>query len=89
MKQGSLKTQSQALKFLNMDAGKRQNLSDSQVRGLQLERLRVGVGKWRIRTSSADGRLPDIANEVPELIPVVSDLLHSTNLSIQIRYLAK
>ena len=56
MKQGSLKTQSQALKFLNMDAGKRQNLSDSQVRGLQLERLRVGVGKWRIRTSSADGR---------------------------------
>ena len=56
MKLGSLKTQSQALKFLSKDGGKRQNLSDSQVRGLQLERLRLGVGKWRIRTSSADGR---------------------------------
>ena len=56
MKLGTLKTQSQALKFLNMDGGKRQNLSDSQVRGLQLERLRLGVGKWRIRATSADGR---------------------------------
>jgi len=56
MKLGTLKTQAQALKFLNMDGGKRQNLSDSQVRGLQLERLRVGVGKWRIRATSADGR---------------------------------
>ena len=56
MKLGTLKTQAQALKFLNMDGGKRQNLSDSQVRGLQLERLRLGVGKWRIRATSADGR---------------------------------
>ena len=56
MKLGTLKTQAQALKFLNMDGDKRQNLSDSQVRGLQLERLRLGVGKWRIRATSADGR---------------------------------
>ena len=53
MKLGTLKTQAQTLKFLNMDGGKRQNLSDSQVRGLQLERLRLGVGKWRIRATSA------------------------------------
>jgi len=56
MKLGTLKTQAQAVKFLNIDGGKRQNLSDSQVRGLQLERLRLGVGKWRYRATSADGR---------------------------------
>ena len=39
-----------------MDGGKRQSISDAQVRGLQLERLRLGVGKWRIRAASADGR---------------------------------
>lgn len=56
MKLGILKNQSQAIKFLSMDGGKRQSISDAQVRGLQLERLRLGVGKWRIRAASADGR---------------------------------
>jgi integrase len=56
MKLGTLITQAQATKFLIMDEGKRQNISDSQVRGLQLERLRLGFGKWRIRATSSDGR---------------------------------
>lgn len=56
MKLGSLNSQLQALQFLETDDGKRQNLSDLQVRGLQLERLRLGVGKWRLRAASADGR---------------------------------
>ena len=56
MKLGSLNSQLQALQFLERDGGKRQNLSDLQVRGLQLERLRLGVGKWRLRAASADGR---------------------------------
>ena len=56
MKLGSLKTHSEALKFLAANGGKRQSVGDSQVRGLQLERMRLGLGKWRIRVASADGR---------------------------------
>ena len=56
MKLGSLQTQSQVVKFLGTQGSARQSISDSQVRGLQLERLRAGLGKWRIRALSTDGR---------------------------------
>jgi len=56
MKLGSLQTQSQVVKFLGTQGSARQSISDSQVRGLQLERLRAGFGKWRIRALSTDGR---------------------------------
>ncbi len=31
-------------------------MSDTKVKGLQLERLRTGVGKWRLRSEDEDGR---------------------------------
>lgn len=49
MKSGSLLTQSQALKFLNADGGVRQVICDGQCKGLQLERLSLGRGRWRLR----------------------------------------
>jgi integrase len=49
MKSGTLQTQAQAFKFLNADGGVRQVVSDIQCKGLQLERLGVGRGKWRLR----------------------------------------
>ena len=49
MKRGTLQTQAQALKFLNADGGVRKPITDTQIRGLELERLGVGRGKWRLR----------------------------------------
>ena len=49
MKSGTLLTQSQALKFLSADGGVRQVICDGQCKGLQLERLSLGRGRWRLR----------------------------------------
>lgn len=49
MKLGTLQTQAQALKFLNANGGVRQVISDAQSKGLQLERLSLGRGRWRVR----------------------------------------
>ena len=49
MKSGTLQTQAQALKFLNADGGVRQVICDGQCKGLQLERLSLGRGRWRLR----------------------------------------
>ena len=56
LKIGALKTQSQANSFLARREGARQSISDGQVRGLQLERLPDGRGKWRLRYRNAKGR---------------------------------
>lgn len=49
MKSGTLLTQAQAIKFLNADGGIRQVICDAQCKGLQLERLSLGRGRWRLR----------------------------------------
>ena len=49
MKRGTLQTQAQVLKFLSADGGVRQVISDAQSKGLQLERLSLGRGCWRLR----------------------------------------
>ena len=49
MRLGILSTQNQALKFLSASEGVRQVICDSQCKGLQLERLGVGRGRWRLR----------------------------------------
>jgi len=46
----------QAIQFLNQVSERRCSMSDVKVRGLQLERLRTGVGKWRLRSEDEDGR---------------------------------
>lgn len=56
MKLGTLKTQAQATTFLTQKVGGRQSLSDAQIKGLQLERLAVGHGKWRLRYKTPNGR---------------------------------
>lgn len=49
MKVGSLQTQAQAVKFLNAENGVRKVICDSLCKGLQLERLGLGRGRWRLR----------------------------------------
>ena len=49
MKSGTLQTQAQAIKFLNADGGVRKSICDAQNKGLQLERLSLGKGRWRLR----------------------------------------
>ena len=49
MKTGSLQTQAQAVKFLNAENGVRKVICDSLCKGLQLERLGLGRGRWRLR----------------------------------------
>lgn len=49
MKPGTLLTQAQAIKFLSADGGLRQVICDAQCKGLQLERLSLGRGRWRLR----------------------------------------
>jgi len=56
LKIGTLKTQSQTNAFLSQREGVRQSISDGQIRGLQLERLQPGKGKWRLRYRNAKGR---------------------------------
>jgi len=56
MKLGSLITSAQIAPFLNQGSHERASMSDARVRGLQLERLRPGVGKWRLRCLGVDGR---------------------------------
>jgi integrase len=56
MKSGSLNSTAQAIQFLNQVSERRCSMSDTKVKGLQLERLRTGVGKWRLRSEDEDGR---------------------------------
>jgi len=56
MKTGSLNSVTQTVQFLNQNSDRRCSISDSKVKGLQLERLRKGVGKWRLRVEDEDGR---------------------------------
>lgn len=56
MKSGSLTSMAQAIKFLNQASDKRLYISDAKVKGLQLERLQQGVGRWRLRCKNEDGR---------------------------------
>ena len=56
MKSGSLNSTAQAIQFLNQVSERRCAMSDAKVKGLQLERLRTGVGKWRLRSEDEDGR---------------------------------
>lgn len=56
MKSGSLNSTAQAVQFLNQVSERRSSMSDAKVKGLQLERLRTGVGKWRFRSEDEDGR---------------------------------
>ena len=56
MKLGSILTQAQVTAFLAQFDGVRKALSDGQVRGLQVERLGEGKGKWRLRYRDPRGR---------------------------------
>lgn len=56
MKSGLLNSTTQAIQFLNQVSERRCSMSDAKVKGLQLERLRTGVGKWRFRSEDEDGR---------------------------------
>lgn len=56
MKSGSLNSTAQAVQFLNQVSERRCSISDAKVKGLQLERLHTGVGKWRLRSEDEDGR---------------------------------
>ncbi len=56
MKIGTLQNQTQAIKFLNTENGVRKALSDSLCKGLQLERLALGRGRWRVRYINNRGR---------------------------------
>lgn len=56
MKSGTLQSQTQALKFLNACGGVRQVISDVQCKGLQLERLSLARGRWRLRYVNLRGR---------------------------------
>lgn len=56
MKSGSLTSTAQAIQFLSQISERRCSISDAKVKGLQLERLRMGVGKWRLRSEDEDGR---------------------------------
>ena len=56
MKSGPLNSTTQAIQFLNQVSERRCSMSDAKVKGLQLERLRTGVGKWRFRSEDEDGR---------------------------------
>ena len=56
MKSGSLNSTAQAVQFLNQVSERRCSISDAKLKGLQLERLRMGVGKWRLRCEDEDGR---------------------------------
>jgi integrase len=56
MKSGSLTSTAQAVLFLSQISERRCSISDAKVKGLQLERLRTGVGKWRLRCEDEDGR---------------------------------
>jgi integrase len=56
MKSGSLNSTAQAIQFLNQVSERRCSVSDAKVKGLQLERLRMGVGKWRLRSEDEGGR---------------------------------
>jgi len=56
MKIGSLNSLAQTEQFLNQRSERRCSISDAKVKGLQLERLRKGVGKWRLRIEGEDGR---------------------------------
>lgn len=54
MKSGTLRTQAQALKFLSADGGVRKSVFDAQCQGLQLDRLGIGRGRWRLRYTNHD-----------------------------------
>ena len=56
MKSGSLNSVTQVVQFLNQASDRRCSISDVKVKGLQLERLRAGVGRWRLRCANVDGR---------------------------------
>ncbi len=56
MKSGSLNSTAQVHQFLSQISDRRCSISDSKVKGLQLERLRTGVGRWRFRCEDEDGR---------------------------------
>lgn len=56
MKTGSLHTQAQVNRFLATRVSHRQALSDSRIRGLQLEVLPTGSAKWRLRYGTHHGR---------------------------------
>ena len=56
MKLGPLNSTAQAVQFLNQVSERRCSISDAKVKGLQLERLRTGVGRWRFRSEDDDGR---------------------------------
>ena len=56
MKLGILRNQLQVDKFCSPWSKGRQAISDSRVRGLQLERMASGQAKWRLRYTAKDGR---------------------------------
>ena len=56
MRIGSLHTQQDADKFCSIVSTERMAISDSRVRGLQLERMLSGRAKWRLRFSTPGGR---------------------------------
>jgi len=56
MRIGSLHTQQDADKFCGIASTERMAISDSRVRGLQLERMLSGRAKWRLRFSNPGGR---------------------------------
>ena len=56
MRIGSLHSQQDADKFCNIVSTERMAISDSRVRGLQLERMLSGRAKWRLRFSPPGGR---------------------------------
>ena len=56
MRRGSLNTQQDADKFCGSLDSERMAISDSRIRGLQLERMSSGRAKWRLRYLSQEGR---------------------------------